>query len=64
MQLRTSRGRTSMSPGRGRAPLTSARERSALTTETRHSAMLLGGAIGLMSLFALLLFLGTTWLGR
>lgn len=44
---------------RPRVAIRSTRERSALTTETRHSAMLLGGAIGLMGLFALLLFFGT-----
>jgi hypothetical protein len=63
MQLRTTRGRAPTISGR-RGPSTTARERSPLTTETRHSAMLLGGAIGLMSLFALLLFLGTSWLAR
>jgi len=51
MQLPTVRQRLSTS---------TTRERSALTTEMRHSAMLLGGAIGLMVLFALLLFFGTS----
>lgn len=36
-----------------------ARERSALSAETRLSALLLGGALGLMSLFALLLLFVT-----
>lgn len=37
-------------------------ERSPLNTETWHSAMLLGGALGLMSLLALLMFLASSWL--
>lgn len=51
MQLRTIRART---------PMRAASQRSPLDSETRHSAMLLGGAIGIMGLFALLLFFGTS----
>ncbi len=36
------------------------RERSPLSAETRHSAMLLGGALGIMSMLALIMFVITT----
>jgi hypothetical protein len=51
MQLPTARQRAAGHMGRPRSPL---------HAETRHTAMLLGGAIGLMGIFALLLFFGTT----
>jgi hypothetical protein len=38
------------------------RERSALAAETRTSAFLLGGALGSMGLFAVLLLFMTRWL--
>ncbi len=37
-------------------------ERSPLNAEIRHSAMLLGGALGLMSLLAVLMFFASRWL--
>jgi len=41
------------------------KERSALADETRTSAILIGGALGLMGLFALLLlFLTAGWPAR
>jgi hypothetical protein len=38
------------------------RERSALAAETRTSAFLLGGTLGSMGLFAVLLLFMTRWL--
>lgn len=40
------------------------RERSPLSAETRLSALLIGGALGLMSLVALALLFATSWLAR
>jgi hypothetical protein len=51
--------RVEMDTTTARAP-----ERSALAAETRTSAFLLGGALGSMGLFAVLLLVMTSWLAR